>query len=386
MDIGDVLFNAAAFLAGLSLLERGARLFVSSATTLAKRLRLPDMLVGILVAGAEWEELAVVALSLAQKRPALAVGNIIGSTIANIFGAFALGLIFSTRNWDGFERDSKVACLGLLALTTFVSLFALADILWYRVVAVILLVIFVIYVLVVLWSIWQAMSYTKKDDDAEDIESGAAHDHLDDASSSSSSECRSEGGGEDADESTALLSKPASSKIHRLGHNIMPILQLLGSFLALALSGFILSRTSTLLAASFDMSDSAFGATILALATTLPEKFVAVASGIQGHSGLLVADAVGSNIFLLTLCLGMAAWSVAAHQWHDHPEDGGHSFVDVSRIEAWWMWAASIALTAVVFIGSKDVCKVVGVRQLLGALLLIAYGGFLAVEFTVLRD
>ncbi|KAF3025659.1 hypothetical protein E8E14_013603 [Neopestalotiopsis sp. 37M] len=396
MDVGDVLFNAAAFLAGLSLLERGARLFVSSAETLARRLRLPDMLVGILVAGAEWEELAVVALSLASKRPALAVGNIIGSSIANIFGAFALGLVFSTRNWDGFDRGAKLASLGLLALTTFVSLFALADILWYRVVAVMLLVTFVVYVVSVLWSIWRAMSADKNDDGA-DIEEGVTHDHLDDASSvssSSSSGSRSGGGGhhhdpfangDEANESTALLSnKP---RMRKLRHSIMPALQLLGSFAALALSGFILSRTSTLLAASFDMSDSAFGATILSLATTLPEKFLAVTSGSQGRSGLLVADAVGSNVFLLTLCLGMAAWSVAAHQWHDHPEDRDqHSFVDVSRIEAWWMWAAAVALAAVVHIGSKEVCKVTGVRQLLGALLLMAYGGFLAVEFTILRD
>lgn len=396
MEIGDVLFNAAAFLAGLSLLERGARLFVSSATTLADRLHLPEMLVGILIAGAEWEELAVVTLSLAQRRPALAVGNIIGSSIANIFGAFALGLIFSTRNWDGFDQGSKVACLGLLGLTTFVSLFALADILWYRVVAVILLSGFVVYILFVLWSIWRAMSEAKKDDDhhhhnpAEDVESGPVHDHLDDDAASincsASSRSSSDSHPEDANESTSLLKKRRVSRLKNLRHSILPACQLLGSFVALALSGFILSHTSALLAASFDMSDSAFGATILSLATTLPEKFLAVTSGSQGHSGLLVADAVGSNVFLLTLCLGIAAWSIAGHQWHDHPDDGQRSFVDVSRIEAWWMWASAIALTAVVFIGSKDVFKVTGVRQMLGALLLMAYGGFLAVEFTVLRD
>lgn len=395
----DILFNVAAFLAGLSLLERGAKLFVSSATTLAKRLRLPEILVAILIAGAEWEELAVVLLSLAQKRPALAVGNVIGSSVANILGAFSLGLVFSgSGKWEGFDQSSKLACVGLLALTSIVSLFALADILWNRVVAGLLLVSFGVYVLVVLWTIWRAMFYTERNEDVEDIESGAAaHDHLDDASStsSSSSSSSSSSGGhatnghghsEDADESTPLFPKPSASKLRRFRNTLSPMLKLLCGFVALTISGFILSHTSAHLAASFNMSDSAFGATILSLATTLPEKFLAVMSSAQGHTGLLVADAVGSNVFLLTLCLGISAWSIAAHDWHDHPADGRLSFVDVARIEAWWLWGAVVALTLVVAVGGRAACQIAGVRQMLGALMLVAYGGFLAVEFTILRN
>lgn len=397
MDLFDVLFNVAAFLAGLSLLERGAKLFVSSATTLAKRLHLPEMLVAILIAGAEWEELAVVALSLAQKRPALAVGNIVGSSVANIFGAFALGLVFSTGpGWEGFDRSSKLASAGLLALTSVVSLFALADILWNRVVAGLLLATAVAYVAAVLWTIWTAMFYTERhdDDDAEDIESGAAaHDHLDDTSSASSAlsseaSLRAADNGHaegEAGESTSLIPKPSASKLKRFRHTLVPTLKVLCGFVALAISGFILSHTSARLAASFDMSDSAFGATILSLATTLPEKFLAVTSSAQGHTGLLVADAVGSNVFLLTLCLGIAAWNVAAHDWHDHPVDGRLSFVDVSRIEAWWLWAAALSLAVVVAVGGQGVCRIAGVRQMMGAFMLVAYGGFLAVEFTILR-
>ncbi|KAJ4391681.1 hypothetical protein N0V93_005300 [Gnomoniopsis smithogilvyi] len=393
MDISDILFNVAAFVAGLSLLERGAKLFVSSTTTLAKRLHLPEVLVAILIAGAEWEELAVVALSLAQRRPALAVGNVIGSSIANIFGAFALGLVFSTGTWEGFDHSSKKACMGLLVLTSIVSLFALADILWNRFVAGLLLLTFAIYVCFVLWTIWCGMFYTGHHE-ADDIESGAAaHDVLDDASSISSLSSsatshhgthnhHSEG---DATESTPLFPSPSASTMKKFHHSLTPILKVLCGFVCLTISGFILSHTSAKLATAFDMSDSAFGATILSLATTLPEKVLAVTSSTRGHTGLLVADAVGSNVFLLTLCLGITAWSVAAHDWHDHPTDGQLSFVDVSRIEAWWLWAAAAALMLVVAVGGTGACKVAGVRQILGVLMLVAYGGFLAVELTILR-
>lgn len=396
MDTFDILFNVAAFLASLSLLERGAKLFVSSTTTLAKRLRLPEVLVAILIAGAEWEELAVVALSLAQGRPALAVGNVIGSSIANIFGAFALGLVFSTGTWEGFDSSSKKACVGLLVLTSIVSLFALADILWNRVVAGLLLLTFASYVLFVLWTIWCGMFYSghHEDGEADDIESGAAaHDHLDDTSSVSSASSSAAGyhgtnihsleG--NATASTPLLPSPAACRLKRIQHAVMPILKVSCGFACLAISGFILAHTSAKLAVAFDMSDSAFGATILALATTLPEKVLAVTSSTQGHTGLLVADAVGSNVFLLTLCLGITAWSVAAHDWHDHPIDGRLSFADISRIEAWWLWAAAAGLMLVVAVGGTGACQVAGVRQMLGALMLVAYGGFLAVEFTILR-
>lgn len=393
----DVLFEGAAFLAGLSLLERGAKLFVSSATTLAKRLRLPEILVAILIAGAEWEELAVVTLSLAQKRPALAVGNIIGSSVANVFGAFALGLIFSTGAWEGFDRSSKTACMGLLGLTSIVSLFALADIVWNRLVAGLLLATFAAYVLFILAQIWRSITYTGHHEEVEDIESGAAaHEHLDDASSFTSSSSSLSSAANDnaihgdspetaATESTPLFPRPTALRLKRFHHTFAPFFKLLCGFIALTVSGFILSYTSTHLAASFNMSDSAFGATILSLATTLPEKFLAVTSSTQGHTGLIVADAVGSNVFLLTLCLGIASWSIAANDWHDHPVDGQLSFVSISRIEAWWLWATAVVLTVVVAVGGKKACQITGVRQMLGALMLMGYGGFLAVELTVLR-
>lgn len=388
MEIFDILFNVAAFVAGLSLLERGAKLFVSSTTTLAKRLRLPEILVAILIAGAEWEELAVVALSLAQRRPALAVGNVIGSSIANIFGAFALGLVFSTGTWEGFDSSSKMACGALLGLTSIVSLFALADILWNRVVAGLLLITFALYIIFVLWTIWCGMFYTGHNE-ADDIESGVAADgHLDDASSVSSSSpstASRHSSEEVVTESTPLFSTPSASRVKKFHHTLIPILKVICGFVCLTISGFILSHTSTKIAVAFDMSDSAFGATILSLATTLPEKVLAVTSSTQGHTGLLVADAVGSNVFLLTLCLGITAWSVAAHDWHDHPGDGQSSFVDISRIEAWWLWAAAAALMLVVAVGGTGACKIAGVRQILGVLMLVAYGGFLAVELTILR-
>lgn len=406
----ETLFHIAAFIAGLSLLERGAKLFVESTTDLAKRLRLPEVLVAILIAGAEWEELAVVSLSIAQQRPALAVGNVIGSSVANILGAFALGLVFSAGKWDSFDRTSKLATRGLLGYTTFVWLFALAHIMWNRVVASLLIISFALYLFVVLWTIWQAMFYNE-DHERDDVETAAAHDDAASSSSSSSSSSSEDGRrnhfldrhrhfvdrhflhrrSEEPNETTTLLGvvpAPENYDPKMFHHTLGPALKVLGGFAALTVSGFILSRTSIHLATALNMSDSAFGATFLSLATTLPEKFLAVMSSSKGHTGLMVADAVGSNMFLLTLCLGITAWSIAAHDWHDHDseEDGGFAYVDIARIEAWWLWMATIALTVIVNFGGKLFAKFASVRHVLGILMLMGYGGFLAIEFTILRE
>jgi Ca2+/Na+ antiporter len=109
------------------------------------------------------------------------------------------------------------------------------------------------------------------------------------------------------------------------------------------------------------------GITILSFATTLPEKFLSVISGIRGHAGVVVASTAGSNIFLLTLCLGIIFIVGSGDQ---KLETGVLSF------EIWTTWASSAILVVIVFVG--------GMRWM-GAVLLTAYVAFIVLEFTVYR-
>ncbi len=82
-----------ALLVSLYLLERGADHFTDSVRTLARRLRAPESVVGLLTAGGEWEELVVVAFALVSGHPGIAAGTIIGSCIVNLAGSTPLGLL-----------------------------------------------------------------------------------------------------------------------------------------------------------------------------------------------------------------------------------------------------------------------------------------------------
>ena len=57
------LLNIAVFLFSLFLLERSADIFVESTEVVAKRLGIPTILVGLLTAGAEWEEVRLSSLT-----------------------------------------------------------------------------------------------------------------------------------------------------------------------------------------------------------------------------------------------------------------------------------------------------------------------------------
>ena len=58
-NVDTLLFNLAAFVAGLFLLEYGADKFVDNTAIVARRLNVSPTLVGLLTCGAEWEEVCM---------------------------------------------------------------------------------------------------------------------------------------------------------------------------------------------------------------------------------------------------------------------------------------------------------------------------------------
>ncbi len=62
----------------------------------------------------------VVVASLARNRSSLAVGNVIGSAISNILGAFSIGLLTHKQGID-FDKSSKIYSVLLLLITTLVA-------------------------------------------------------------------------------------------------------------------------------------------------------------------------------------------------------------------------------------------------------------------------
>ena len=330
----------------------------------------------------------VVIASVARNRSSLAVGNIVGSTISNILGAFSLGLLFhSTSQKIVFDRSSKIYSLLLLVLTLFATLLTFLGTRGsWKVFGGILLALFVVYVISVAWAISRGVVTAPEASDSDTSDDNSSEDSESDNEMRRrpNNEVETERGPlQDTEAAPAAIptdsvldSSSAHQELQRRTSRRRPrrrslkhhIAYLVVGFLSICLSGYVLSHASTTISDEIGISDVLFGVVILSIATTLPEKFIAVLSGFRGHAGILVANTVGSNIFLLTLCMGIVLVATA----------GEFNAGSVNAAELGFMMGSTVALTATVWFSAEW-------SRWIGAAMLIAYIVFLVLEFTVIR-
>ncbi len=260
----DILLAVAALVGGLIVLEWGAERFTGAIGAIARHLRASEGVVGLLTAGGEWEELVVVALALAGGHPALAVGNVVGSCLANLIGSMPLGLL--GKRPLVLDRSARVYGLVMLGVTALACLFAFSGRVT-RPEGGALVAAFVVYVASVLVVIRRGWLRPPEDDD-------------DDA-------------------------PVAGSALH-------PIAVLVLGLVVISVGAELIVQGSVHIAQRIDLSEYAIGATVVSIGTTLPDKAISLIGGLRGQGGVVTANATGSNIFLLTLVLGLAALSGGA--------------------------------------------------------------------------
>ena len=252
------------FLLGLWLLEQGADWFTDATAALAKRLRAPQTLVGLLTAGGEWEELVVVLAALFGGHGGLALGDLLGSTIANVLGAFPLGLL--ARKPLVIERSARVYGVVLLVVTALVAGLLVAGPIS-RPIGGALVGLFLVYAVSVLLAMRRGLVTPPEDDEDEAEER----------------------------EEMERRSTLAQSVFLALGLGLI------------SLGAWLVVEPAVYVAHALGISETVIGLTIVAIGTTLPDKAISLAGGLKGQGGIVAANAVGSNIFLLTLTLGLAA-------------------------------------------------------------------------------
>ncbi|KAJ5240035.1 hypothetical protein N7468_004654 [Penicillium chermesinum] len=327
MDWDALCFNVATLIAGVFVLDYGADKFIHHTVIVGRRLGISQTIIALLTAGAEWEELAVVVAAILQHRSPLALGNVMGSTISNILGAFSLGLLF-------YPPRSGI-------------------------VGGVLIAIFALYIVSIIYAIYKGvasppeLSDSDSDGESSDSDDGEFVNHAPVSETSPLIE------NEHAPSSTDKGSRRSRSLAYHIFHFIL-------GFISLSLSGYILSHSAVTIADSLHLSGTVFGLTVISFATTLPEKLVAILSSSRGHGGIMAATTAGSNIFLLTLCVGVVA--VAGYQVQE-----ADNFVLFELVA---VWVSSLLFCAVIFFG---------LGRSAGVVLLVAYLVFLGLEFTVYR-
>jgi cation:H+ antiporter len=109
------------FMLGLALLLAGAELLVQGAVVIAKELGMSDLVIGLTVVavGTSLPELAASAMSALKAEPDIAIGNVIGSNMFNMFAVLGVPGLIRPAGFGAevLQRDFAVMLGGTILLT-----------------------------------------------------------------------------------------------------------------------------------------------------------------------------------------------------------------------------------------------------------------------------
>lgn len=251
-----MLIAIAAVLIGLILLIWSADRFVDGASATASHLGMSPLLIGLTIVafGTSAPEMLVSTMAALDDAPGLAIGNAIGSNIANI--ALVLGATALVSPLPIKGNLVRVE-LPILTLATMGAGIVLLD--YYLDAIDSGLLLLGLVVCLYLFKRYQ-----------QDYSQEASQDHSQDKE------------------------KPLAKMSLKVG-----IVWLLVGLVLLALGSRILVGGAVYIATSLGVSEMIIGLTIIAIGTSLPELAASIMSARKGQHGIALGNVIGSNIFNL---------------------------------------------------------------------------------------
>lgn len=257
----EIMIAVLMLIAGFVLLIKGADFFVEGSSSVAKRLKVPSMIIGmtIVAMGTSLPECAVSVTASISNNNTLAVSNAVGSNIFNLMvvcGACALFAPLAVQK-ETLKREFpfSIICAALLLGLGFLGT-SLG-----RLDGTILIVIFTIYLV---WMVLSARKARKNADDSDDNE-------------------------------------------YKLLAVWKCVLFIIGGAIAIKFGGDFVVEGASVVAASFGMSQTLIGLTVVALGTSLPELVTSIVAARKNEVDMALGNVIGSNIFNILLVLGVAA-------------------------------------------------------------------------------
>ena len=253
--------SLALFVVGLVLLIKGGDWFVDSATGIAKRFRVPEIIIGATVVsiGTTLPEVMVSATAAANGNGAIAYGNAIGSIICNtsLIAALTIAIRPAPVNRKAITMPVLFFFLSAAIYVVAAYIFGSFD----RWLGLVMLSVFAVYMILTI------RNGFKNPDQA------AAHEEE-----------------EKAEE----------------GSLVKDAIVLIISAALIAVGADMLEGSSVSLATMAGIPTEVVGVTIVALCTSLPELVTAITALAKGHGALSLGNIIGANIFNLVLVSGVA--------------------------------------------------------------------------------
>ncbi|WP_225940137.1 calcium/sodium antiporter [Nesterenkonia halotolerans] len=308
-------------LGGFVLLVAGGEALVRGASSLGKTVGLSSLIIGLTVVSSATSapELAVSAGAALSGSPGLAVGNVVGSNIANILLVMGLTAVFGALmvKVQLIKADIPIM-IGLSVIALLMSLDGTISTLEGSTLLGLLLVYLVVTIVLARRQTQREKNEpTPEGDDAAPSASRAAP-----GATPAVSDGASPAPADGASAAPAASDTPAEKRSARAGDSVKPTrpvrtskrrstlidLVLLVVGIALLVAGAqMLVSASTTIAQALGVSDLIIGLTIVAIGTSLPELATSVIAALRGERDMAVGNLVGSNIFNIGAVLGLTA-------------------------------------------------------------------------------
>lgn len=253
-------------LAGLGLILAGASFLTDGSAALAKRLRVPEFIIGltIVAVGTSTPELVVSVLSAVAGKSDVAIGNVVGSNIFNVF--VILGVCALIRplplTAGNIRRDIPLGMVVSLLLVVLASDSLFSAGATDRIGRIDGIAMLALYVLLIGYTIRRTGRT-----DAVPAESGAK--------------------------------SPTKGWIMAV--------MILGGLAGLIFGGEMFLKSATAIARTLGISESVIAITLVAGGTSLPELASSVVSLLKGKAEMALGNVIGSNIANILLILGISA-------------------------------------------------------------------------------
>lgn len=292
-----MLIDLGILIGGLIVLIVGGEFLVKGAVGIAFKAHLSTLVIGLTVVsfGTSAPELLVSIKAAFNGAPDIAIGNVVGSNIANI--SLVLGITVMVYGLT-VARDTKIYDWPKMFLSSILFYIFASDgvIVWFE--GVIMLTLLVLYLAFIITKSRKETKKEKEEMSAEELEA------------------------------------PSS-----LGKSIF--------FLILGLVGLYFGATwllqgSVSLAKEAGLSERVIGITIIAFGTSVPELITCVVAAYRKETAISIGNLIGSNIFNIMAVIGITAII--------HPIEVSQPSLDFDFI---WMIGFALLLLPMIWIGKK---------------------------------
>ena len=255
----NTIVNIILLLLGFVLLIKGADFFVDGASALARKFKIPPLVVGLTIVamGTSAPELAVSISASLSDANSMAVSNVLGSNLFNLLAVLGVCsvIIPSVVTTDLLKRDYPVS-IGVSAIFIIMLFIGGNKGSVTRTEALILVILLAAYII---WTVLSALKNPSK---------------------------------EQPNDKPFIWWKC--------------ILCITGGAAAIVFGGNLVVNNASSIGASFGMSETLIGLTICAVGTSLPELVTSITAARKGENDMAMGNVIGSNIFNILMILGIS--------------------------------------------------------------------------------